>query len=93
MFYFFAILTFGIGFQRARAVGRSGVLWGTITALLYIVTGQAVAFAFSFLAGFGGEVWAWSAASMEYVTIAGLILAVVLSFAVSAAVFRFLGRP
>jgi hypothetical protein len=93
MFYLFAILTFFIAYQRARAVRRSGVLWGGVTALLFMITGQTVAFAFTFLAGFGGEVWNWSAVTMDYVTVAGLVLAGILSFVASAAVFRYLGRP
>lgn len=93
LYYLFAMLCFGIAFQRARAIGRSGFLWGSIAAGTFVLTGWIVAFCLEIVLAIGAEFWDWDSDTLDYIRIVGLILAWIASFLSANRVLSYLLKP
>ena len=92
MFFVFAIISFSIAYRRAKAIGRSGYLWGVIAAATFILTGISLTFGCRIFLGVGTELWSWSKNTVEIYIIISSIISWVASFGTTWLILRKLRK-
>ena len=76
----FAILFAWLGYKRATAAGKNGILWGFLAAITFIGSQLIVNLAVGVFMGIGVGIWGWSESIFDKYELIVNIFAVALSF-------------
>lgn len=82
-----------LGYQKAKASGRNGILWAVAMTGIFIGTQIVVGLGCGVLIGVGIALWDWPETAFDDYIWPINILATVASFLVWWPVLRYIGRP
>lgn len=88
----FAVISAWLAYKKAKAANRNAILWAIIAAVTFVGTQLVIQFGFGILLGLGIQLFGWSGTILETYSIPITLLAVVISFASTWLVLRYLDK-